>query len=153
MSPHRWFLSAQRAKDGRALYHLRLKRFASCPCHISFPFHLLTLTRLVKKSGGLEKACVPRHAVGDENKHRARAKHWGTVYTPAMTSGLTDHLWSFGELLGYKVAPAPWVEPKRRGRLPNPTRSHAIQTTRQSRPLCSRPLVRLRKGVLCSTTG
>lgn len=36
--------------------------------------------------------------------------------TPAMASGLTDHLWSISELLWYKVAPAPWVEPKRRGR-------------------------------------
>jgi IS1 family transposase len=35
--------------------------------------------------------------------------------TPAMASGLTDHLWSLSELLQYKVAPTPWVEPKRRG--------------------------------------
>jgi IS1 family transposase len=45
--------------------------------------------------------------------------------TPAMASGLTDHLWCLSELLGYKVAPASWVEPKRRGRprtrpLPDP---------------------------------
>ncbi len=45
--------------------------------------------------------------------------------TPAMASGLTDHLWSISELVSYKVAPAPWVEPKRRGRprtrpLPDP---------------------------------
>jgi hypothetical protein len=36
--------------------------------------------------------------------------------TPAMASGLTDHLWSLSELLQYKVAPASWVEPKLRGR-------------------------------------
>jgi len=45
--------------------------------------------------------------------------------TPAMASGLTDHLWSLSELVSYKVAPAPWVESKRRGRprtrpLPDP---------------------------------
>jgi hypothetical protein len=45
--------------------------------------------------------------------------------TPAMASGLTDHLWSMQELLGYQVAPPPWSEPKRRGRrrtrpLPDP---------------------------------
>jgi transposase-like protein len=45
--------------------------------------------------------------------------------TPAMASGLTDHLWNLAELLRYQVAPAPWVEPKRRGRprtrpLPDP---------------------------------
>jgi hypothetical protein len=38
--------------------------------------------------------------------------------TPAMASGLTDHLWSLAELLRYKVTPAPWVEPERRGRPP-----------------------------------
>ena len=46
--------------------------------------------------------------------------------TPAMASGLTDHRWSLSELLTYKVAPPPWVEPKRRGRprtrpLPDPS--------------------------------
>ncbi len=45
--------------------------------------------------------------------------------TPAMASGITDHIWSVLELLRYKVAPPPWVEPKRRGRprkrpLPDP---------------------------------
>ena len=83
----------------------------------------------------------------------SKTRHWGTACTPAMASGLTDHIWGFGELLSYKVAPALWVEPKRRGRPPKQTGSHAISTTRQSRPSCSRPLVRLRKGVLCSTTG
>jgi IS1 family transposase len=38
--------------------------------------------------------------------------------TPAMASGLTDHLWSLHELLRYKVAPPLLVEPKRRGRPP-----------------------------------
>jgi IS1 family transposase len=47
--------------------------------------------------------------------------------TPAMASGITDHIWSVLELLRYKVAPPPWVEPKRRGRprkrpLPDPNR-------------------------------
>jgi hypothetical protein len=36
--------------------------------------------------------------------------------TPAMASGLTDHLWSLSELLWYKVVPAFGVAPKRRGR-------------------------------------
>ncbi|HEY3994315.1 MAG TPA: hypothetical protein VGM01_15710 [Ktedonobacteraceae bacterium] len=82
-----------------------------------------------------------------------KAKHWGRACTPAMASGLTDHIWSFGELLSYKVAPALWVEPKRRGRPPKQARPHATLTKRQSRPVGSLPLVRLRKGVLCSTTG
>ena len=43
-------------------------------------------------------------------------KHFGYPYTPAMAAGLTDHIWSVAELLRWKVAPAPWAEPKRRGR-------------------------------------
>src|SRR5438270_11246610 len=46
----------------------------------------------------------------------SKAKHWGRAFTPAMASGLTDHIWSVCELLSYKVAPAPWIEPKQRGR-------------------------------------
>jgi hypothetical protein len=30
-----------------------------------------------------------------------------------MAAGLTHHIWSVSELLQYKVAPTPWVEPKR----------------------------------------
>jgi len=45
-------------------------------------------------------------------------KHFGYPCTPAMAAGLTDHIWSVAELLRFKVAPAPWVAPKRRGRPP-----------------------------------
>jgi hypothetical protein len=41
------------------------------------------------------------------------ARHFGSLCTPAMASGLTDHIWSIGEVLTYKLAPAPWIEPKR----------------------------------------
>jgi IS1 family transposase len=40
----------------------------------------------------------------------------GQQISPAMASGLTDHLWSLFELLRYKVPPDPWQEPKKRGR-------------------------------------
>lgn len=80
----------------------------------------------------------------------SNAKHWGKACTPAMASGLTDHAWSFSELLWYKVAPAPWVPPKRRGRPPKQTKP---STREQKRSLSFRPLVRLRKGHLRSTTG
>lgn len=82
-----------------------------------------------------------------------KAKHWGSACTPAMASGLTAHVWSLDELLGYKVAPPPWVEPKRRGRPPKPVGLHPSSTKRPHLRSDSRPLVRLRKGVLCSTTG
>jgi transposase-like protein len=39
----------------------------------------------------------------------------GRPCTPAMASGLTDHLWSVFELLSYKVAPPPLPIPKQRG--------------------------------------
>jgi IS1 family transposase len=59
--------------------------------------------------GGTYNFCWPHHEL-------SKATHTGVVCTPAMASGLTDHLWQVQELLTYKVAPAPWVEPKRRGR-------------------------------------
>jgi len=63
--------------------------------------------------------CFPHHELSS-------SKHAGFPCTPAMAAGLTDHIWSVREVLIYKVAPAPWVQPKRRGRprkhpLPDPT--------------------------------
>ena len=40
-------------------------------------------------------------------------RHAGFSCTPAMAAGLTDHIWSVAEVLTYKVAPQPWVPPKR----------------------------------------
>jgi len=82
----------------------------------------------------------------------SKAKHWGTACTPAMASGLTDHVWRVSEVLAYKVAPSPWVEPKRRGRPSKQAEPRSSLTKRQSLPSHSRPLLRLRRGVLCSTT-
>jgi transposase-like protein/IS1 family transposase len=75
----------------------------------------------------------------------SKAKHWGMACTPAMASGLTDHVWSVGQLLTYKLAPPPWVEPSRRG----PPRKRPLSDPEPTR----RARVRLRKGVLCSVTG
>jgi hypothetical protein len=82
----------------------------------------------------------------------SKETHWGKVCTPAMASGLTDHIWSFGELLRYKVAPAPWVQPKRRGPRPKQMAHHVEDAKQQRGSSRVRPLLRLRKGVLCSTT-
>jgi len=74
----------------------------------------------------------------------SKASHVGSPCTPAMAAGLTNHVWSVCELLSYHIAPPPWVEPKRSGR---PGKyAEPIQM------VSKRPLVRLRKGVLCSTT-
>jgi len=48
-----------------------------------------------------------------------------------MAAGLTDHIWSVAELLGYKLAPAPWVEPRRRGR---PRKATGAAPTEPKRP-------------------
>ena len=79
----------------------------------------------------------------------SKEKHWDKACTPAMASGLTDHVWSFSELLSYKVAPAPWIAPRRRGRPPKQTELSAKQQHTSSR---ARPLLRLHQGVLCPTT-
>ena len=74
------------------------------------------------------------------------------LLTLAMANGLTDHIWSVQELLSYRVAPLPWVEPTRRGR----PRKHApLEARSQALPGGQprfRPLLRLRKGVLYLTT-
>jgi len=46
--------------------------------------------------------------------------------TPAMASGITDHRWCPAELLTYKLAPPPWVPPKRRGRKPKQAEERAM---------------------------
>ncbi len=74
----------------------------------------------------------------------SKVSHVGSVCTPAMAAGLTDHVWGICELLSYRIVPPPWIEPKGRGRPRKQT--EPIDTLRK------RPRVRLRKGVLCSTT-
>ena len=74
----------------------------------------------------------------------SKPSHVGSPCTPAMAAGLSDHVWSIWELLTYRIAPPPWVEPKRRGR---PGKQAQLIPT-----VGKRPRVRLRKGVLCSTT-
>ena len=76
----------------------------------------------------------------------SKASHFGKACTPAMASGLTDHVWSICELVNYKVAPSLWVEPKRRGRPKKQAELTAIPTKQQSFRLRLRPLVHLRKG-------
>ena len=48
--------------------------------------------------------------------HSSLKLRGGGERTPAMAAGLTDHRWSVQELLQYRVAPARWQPPNRRGR-------------------------------------
>jgi transposase-like protein/IS1 family transposase len=90
--------------------------------------------------------CWPHHELS-RREATAQGKRGEVLLTPAMASGLTDHVWSIWELLSYRVAPSPWVEPKRR-RLSKKQAGSEVHRD----PSRLRPLLRLRKGVLCSTT-
>jgi len=68
----------------------------------------------------------------------------GFPCTPAMASGITDHVWSVKELVTYKVAPPPLSIPKKKGR-PRTKPLKNISVPKKS-------VVRLRKGTLCAST-
>ena len=56
--------------------------------------------------------CTPHQSL------RVEASSGWQERTPAMATGLTDHVWSTEELLSYRVPLPEWVAPKRRGRPP-----------------------------------
>jgi transposase-like protein len=58
-------------------------------------------------------------------EHTAGRHKWNER-TPAMAAGITDHCWSSQELLTYKIAPPPYVPPKRRGRKPKQAEERAM---------------------------
>lgn len=67
--------------------------------------------------GTLYNFCVPHHSLRLTIWLSERRKHW-VQRTPAMATGLTDHIWTVEELMTFKVIPSPYVPPKRRGRPP-----------------------------------
>jgi transposase-like protein len=81
----------------------------------------------------------------------SKSTHLGCLTTPAMAAGLTDHVWSMGELLRYRIAPAPWHAPKRRGRPKKQAEQIPSVLKRKKAPSRLRPLLRLRLRKLCST--
>jgi transposase-like protein len=95
--------------------------------------------------------CWPHHELS-RREACAQGKRGEVLLSPAMASGLTDHVWSIWELLSYRVAPPPWVAPKRRGRPTKQTEPHVKKQPPPGEQQRRRPLLRLRKGVLCSTT-
>lgn len=72
-----------------------------------------TLTRCMYLVGTVYNFCTPHQSLGAV---RLGKKRWPT--TPAMAAGLTQDVWSVGDLLCYQIAPQPYVPPKRRGRPP-----------------------------------
>jgi len=90
--------------------------------------------------------CWPHHELS-RRIARAQGRRGEVLISPAMAAGLTDHLWSVRELLSFRLAPPPYVAPKRRGR---PKKTDVWPSRLSSgRP---RPLLRLRKGALCPST-
>jgi len=67
--------------------------------------------------GTIYNFCVPHHSLRLPLWLSERRKHW-VQRTPAMATGLSDHIWTIEELMTFKVAPPPYVPPKRRGRPP-----------------------------------
>ncbi len=90
--------------------------------------------------------CWPHHELS-RRAAKVQGRKGEVSITPAMASGLTDHVWSIGDVLLFRIAPPEWIAPKRRGRS-----RKAIAPV--IRPLSTRPrpALRLRKGALCPTT-
>src|SRR6266436_1592085 len=138
---------------------------ARCVLTQSFRERLASLTRkcrhAARRLAALESGmwllgctynfCWPHHELS-RREALAQGKRGEVLLTPAMASGLTDHVWRISELLSYRVAPAPWVAPKRRGRPAKQTELHIQKQQAPGQQPRRRPLLRLRKGVLCSTT-
>src|ERR1700730_9807223 len=59
--------------------------------------------------------CYPHHELS-RRMAQTQGRKGEVLVTPALASGLTDHIWSVQELLGCRIAPPPWMAPKRRGR-------------------------------------
>lgn len=67
--------------------------------------------------GTIYNFCMVHQALRLPNFDQPQQPRWHQQ-TPAMASGLTDHVWSIHELLTFRVPPPPFIPPKRRGRPP-----------------------------------
>jgi transposase-like protein/IS1 family transposase len=88
--------------------------------------------------------CTYNFCIAHQELSKSKTKGgFGRPYTPAMASGLTDHIWSVLELMTYKIVPPPLPISKNRRR-PSTNSLPSISSP-------TKPVVRLRQGVLCST--
>lgn len=79
--------------------------------------HQATLHASMYLVGTVYNFCVPHHSLRLPIWLSSKRKRW-VQRTPALAAGLTDHIWTVSELMTFKVAPPPYVPPKRRGRPP-----------------------------------
>jgi transposase-like protein/IS1 family transposase len=137
------------SKSGKKLNTSFIERFNGTIRERFAPFtrkcrYLATKTATVHTGiylvGSVYNFCSP-HAELSKLKTKGG---FGFPCTPAMASGLTDHVWSVRELLTYKIAPPPLPIPKKKGC------PHTKSLKNISDP--KKPVVRLRKGVLCAST-
>lgn len=75
--------------------------------------------------GTVYNFCAPHHSLRLPIWLSSQRKHW-VQRTPAMATGLTDHIWTVEELMTFKVPPSPYVPPRRRGRPPKKRLQGAI---------------------------
>jgi transposase-like protein len=67
--------------------------------------------------------CTPHKSLRQEQPDGRRK--W-RERTPAMAAGITADVWTVAELLTYRVPPAPFVPPRRRGRPPNKAQTQEV---------------------------
>jgi transposase-like protein/IS1 family transposase len=90
--------------------------------------------------------CHPHHELS-RRLANAQGLRGEVLITPAMASGLTDHVWSVHELISFRAPLPPWVAPKQCGRPRT-----VVPQSKKPMFVRPRPLLRLRKGVLCPST-
>jgi transposase-like protein len=64
--------------------------------------------------GCMYNLCTYHHSLRHPFYLTPRGRRW-LRRTPAIAAGLTDHCWTVEELFNFRVPPAPWTPPKRRG--------------------------------------
>lgn len=87
-----------------------LARRTRCPAQ-----QIATLTIGMYLVGCLYNLCDTHQSLRQRLWITERRYRWVQL-TPAMASGLTDHIWSIPELFWFKVPPPAWTPPQRRGR-------------------------------------
>lgn len=86
--------------------------------------------------------CWPHQTLSRSTPDAQTGRRAWKARTPAMASGLTDHVWSIFELMSYRIAPPPWIAPKRRGRprtrpIPDPARPKRPRGRPRMRASCA----------------
>jgi transposase-like protein len=87
-----------------------LTRRTRCPAQ-----QIATLTAGMYQVGCLYNLCDTHRSLRRRLWITQRRYRWVQL-TPAMATGLTDHIWSIHELYWFHVPPPPWTPPTQRGR-------------------------------------